>query len=303
MTEPQMHSDKRVVRPGDLETMGPPPDRPRLAVRSFGMTDVGRVRTSNEDQFLVATLVKSLQIQHTSLPQPATRRSTDRSYLFIVADGVGGSAAGEKASALAVTSVEDYVLHALKWFAQCPGRDDDKVLSDFRTALGVAHDQMRSEAAEHPELHGMGTTLTLAYSLNDELFVAHVGDSRCYLFREGVLYRLTQDHTLVEEMIQRGVIKAEEAAEHRWRHVVTSTIGGTTPELRIDVHRLHLAAEDVVLLCSDGLTEMVSVDAMAALLAGRPEPEDACRELVRVANDAGGKDNVTVVMARFEVAR
>ena len=300
MSDPQIHSESRLPRPGELETLDLPPERPQLVVRSFGLTDRGRHRENNEDQFLVATLVKALQIQQTSLPQSASRRSSDRSYLFVVADGMGGAAGGEEASALALDSVERYVLDALKWFALCPGRDDDKVLADFRRALGLAHDRVRAETAEHPELRGMGTTLTLAYSLNDELFLAHVGDSRCYLHREGVLYRLTQDHTLVEEMVRNGALRPEEAAHHRWRHVITSTVGGNSPDVRVDVHRLHLQAGDQVLLCSDGLTEMVPEEAIGLILQAAAEPEEACRSLVNQANEAGGKDNITVVLARYE---
>ena len=302
MSEPELHSEVNVVTHHDLDTVDLPRERPVLSVRSFGLTHPGQVRESNEDQFLVATLIKALQIQQTSLPQPATRRSTDCSHLFIVADGMGGAAAGEEASKLAVDSVETYVLEALEWFASSRGQDEDKVLAEFRSALHLAHERVRSEAADKPGLRGMGTTLTLAYSLNDELFVAHVGDSRCYLFRASILYRLTQDHTLVEEMVKRGVLKADEAAHHRWRHVITSSVGGESSKIRIDVHRLYLEANDVVLLCSDGLTEMVKEDDIANALAANADPELTCFQLIALANEAGGRDNITAVIARFELA-
>ena len=112
---------------------------------------------------------------------------------------MGGQAAGETASALAIDSVESFVLDSLKWFAQCKGDEQDQVLNDFQTSLSEASLRVQSEAAKHPELSGMATTLTLAYSLNDELFVAHAGDSRCYVFRNRSLYRLTRDHTVVDE--------------------------------------------------------------------------------------------------------
>jgi len=191
------------------------------------------------------------------------------------------------------------VLEALKWFSHKQGPDDDRLLTDFRNALGQAHERVRHEANEHPELHGMGTTLTLAYSLNDQLYVAHVGDSRCYLFRERILYRVTQDHTLVEEMVRKGALKPEEAVHHRWRHVITSTVGGESEKVRVDVHRLHLVPGDIVLLCSDGLTEMQTGDNIAAVLQSAPDAQAACQQLIAAANAAGGKDNVTVVVARF----
>ena len=182
-----------------------------LIVSSFGLTDCGLVRTSNEDQFLIAVLVKALQVQQTSLPQPKIRHSSDRSYLFVVADGLGGRAGGEMASALAISSVESFVLDSLKWFAQCKGDDQSGVLADFQNALREASSRVQAEAAARRELRGMGTTLTLAYSLNDELFVAHAGDSRCYLRRDATLHQLTRDHTLVAEMVREGVLSAADA--------------------------------------------------------------------------------------------
>lgn len=300
MSDPEVRSEASVVKPSDFDTVDLPRLRTCFTVQAFGLSDRGKVRSTNEDQFLIASLVKSLQIQQTSLPQSETRQSGDVSYLFVVADGMGGHAAGEEASALAIESVEQYVLEALKWFSCCRPSDEDRVLLDFQKALGLAHQRVRSEAAERPELHGMGTTVTLAYSLNDELYVAHVGDSRCYLLRDGQLYRLTQDHSLVEEMIRRGLLKPEEASTHRWRHVITSTVGGDSSDVRVDVHKLQLEAGDVLLLCSDGLTEMISDEELAQTLTDVPNPELACYQLVSRANEAGGADNVTVVIARFE---
>ena len=302
MSEPQISSDVTVVKPNDLDTVTLPDARPPLTVRSFGMTDPGKVRDSNEDQFLIATLLKALQVERTSLPQPKVQHSSDRSYLFVVADGMGGHAGGEKASALAIDSVESFVLQTFKWFAQCKGQEQDQVLADFRSALGHANARVLVEAARRPELQGMGTTLTLAYSLNDELFVAHAGDSRCYLYRQGVLYRLTRDHTLVEELVRRGTLPAGEAAEHRWRHVITNAVGGDSAEVKVEVHKVQLEGRDRVLLCSDGLTEMVPEEDISHILQTEAEPEQACQRLVARANEAGGKDNITVVVANFRTA-
>jgi protein phosphatase len=273
-----------------------------LTVRSFGLTDPGKVRAANEDQFLIAVLLKALQVERTSLPQPQVQHSSDRSHLFVVADGMGGHAGGQKASALAIDSVESFILETCKWFAQCKGKDQDQVLADFQSALGHANARILAEAAERPELHGMGTTLTLAYSLNNDLFVAHVGDSRCYLCRHGVLYRLTRDHTLVEELVRRGGLPAEQAAQHRLRHVITNAVGGDSADVTVEVHKVHLEGGDRVLLCSDGLTEMVPEEQLNQILQAEAEPEQACRELVACANQAGGKDNITVVVAHFRPA-
>jgi protein phosphatase len=276
--------------------------RPPLAVRSFGLSDRGRVRERNEDQFLIATLVKALEIQQTSLPLPKFQHSSDRSYLFVVADGMGGHAGGEKASALAIESVEAFMLETFKWFFQFQGNEENNLLTEFQSALGQANARVLREATAHPELRGMGTTLTLAYGLNDHLFLAHVGDSRCYLYRNGALQKLTSDHTLVEDMVRRGALRAEQAAHHHWRHVITNVVGRDSREVTVEVHKLHLQARDTILLCSDGLTEMVREDEIARILEGSADPESACKQLVAHANDAGGRDNITVVAASYDLS-
>ena len=307
MSNSQVSSDAAVVNQHNVDTVTlpplPPPPPPEthapLCVRSFGLTDVGKVRATNEDQFLIAVLLKALQVDQTSLPQRAVQHSSDRGYLFVVADGMGGHAGGEQASALAVDSVETFILGTFKWFAQFQRPEQDQVLADFQSALGQANARVLAEAAGNPELHGMGTTLTLAYSRNDVLFVAHVGDSRCYLCRQGVLSRLTRDHTLVEDMVRRGALRAEDVAKHRGRHVITNVVGGVSAELKVEVHKIHLEDGDRMLLCSDGLTEMVPDEELNQILLGEVEPEQACRRLVSRANEAGGRDNITAVVVHF----
>ncbi len=299
VNELQVFSEMKVVSPRDVDTLKPRGVPSELTVRSFGMTDLGKVRTNNEDQYLIAVLVKALQIQLTSLPV-RTVHGNDRSHLFVVADGVGGNAGGEKASALAMDSVEAFMLDTFKWFFQFKAKEEDEVLAEFRSALGQANARVLAEAVEHPELTGMGTTLTLAYSLNGVLFVAHVGDSRCYLCRAGALHRLTRDHTLVAEMVRNGAIRANEAGQNRLRHVITNVVGGTTAELKVEVHKVHLEARDVLLLCSDGLTEMLADEEIASVLRAEADPEQACRQLVAGANSKGGVDNITVIVARYD---
>jgi len=272
----------------------------RLAVHSFGMTDTGKVRETNEDQFLIAAMRKTLRVERTSLAVGKIRRSHDESHLFVVADGMGGHAGGEEASALAVDAVESFLVETFKWFSKCKGRDQDQVLAEFKKAVAEANAHVLDEAHRHPELRGMGTTLTLAYSLNDTLFIAHVGDTRCYLFRDGVLQRLTQDHTLVEDLVRRGALTPEQAPKHRLRHVITNAIGGDSPEIQVELQRIRLQPDDAVLLCSDGLTEMVSDSEIAHILDTAPDAEHACQQLVDSANQNGGSDNITAIVARFE---
>src|SRR5436190_2164586 len=224
MSTTQMSSDTAVMEPKAATTAKQADALLPLSVHSFGLTDPGKVRTNNEDQFLIAVLLKALQVEQTSLPQPRVRHSSDRSYLFVVADGMSGHSGGEQASALAMDYVETFILEIFMWFTQFKGPDHDQVLRDFQKALKQADARVLAEGVERPELHGMGTTLTLAYSLNDLLFVAHVGASRCYLCRQEVLFRLTHDHTMVEDMVRAGTLKAEEAAQHQWRHVITNAV-------------------------------------------------------------------------------
>src|SRR5947209_7746087 len=176
-------------------------------IDAFGMTDPGRVRPTNEDQFVVAELSKALRVRQSSLPQPADRLRDTRGHLFIVADGMGGHAGGEQASRLVADSIEDFVLRALKWFTPPGGEEGNELLQELQAAVHRADARIAAEAAAHPELQGMGSTLTLAYYLDGELFVAHAGDSRAYLLRDGRLHRLTHDHTLTAELVRRGAIR------------------------------------------------------------------------------------------------
>jgi protein phosphatase len=158
------------------------------------------------------------------------------------------------------------------------------------------------EAAQRqPELKGMGTTLTVAYVTGNVLYLAHAGDSRCYLYRGGKLEQLTRDHTFVAALVQEGVITSEAAAQHTMRNVITNAVGGDKKGVEPEVHKHLLSAGDVLLLCSDGLTEMMSDEEIAKeLRTGPRSPEDLCGVLVGTANARGGTDNITVVVARFD---
>jgi protein phosphatase len=273
---------------------------PPVAVRSFGLTDKGQVRTSNEDHFLIAELTRTLWVRQTSLPQQPTHHGRNRGHIFLVADGMGGHQAGEVASALTVASIEGFVLHLLKRFSNLRATDEQAVLRDFQAALRQADARLFEEAAHHPELAGMGTTLTMAFASGWNLFVVHAGDSRCYLFRGGSVRQLTADHTMAQELALRGVIRPEQVRQHQYRHVVTNVLGGNEAGVQAEMHKVSLQTGDVVLLCSDGLTDMLADDHIATILAAEREPQLACRKLVAQANAAGGKDNITAVVGRFE---
>ena len=293
--------------PADLPTVPEDPRpladvTPALVVRAFGLTDPGKVRPSNEDHFLVADLSRTLRVQQTSLPQATTHQGRSRGHILLVADGMGGHTAGEVASALSVQAVEAFVVELLRRFSNLQAADEHGVLTDLREAVQRADARIFEEVELHPELAGMGTTLTMAFTSGRRLFVLHAGDSRCYLFRGGALEQLTEDHTLVAEMTRRGDISPEQARHHRLRHVVTNVLGGGEVGVHVDVQRMDLEAGDMVLLCTDGLTEMLDDSRLAAILAAETDPQSACARLVAEANDRGGKDNVTAVVARFESA-
>lgn len=271
-----------------------------LAPTAFGITDRGQRRGTNEDQFLIAELAKSMRICQTSMPEPERRTGEERAHLYLVADGMGGERAGERASALAVAAIEQFTLNTFKWFFGADGTEAHKALREFQMALRQADARILNEAAEHPELSGMGTTVTMAFQLGAQLCVVHAGDSRAYIHRNGDLHQLTQDHTVVADMVRSGTIGLDEAVRHPLRHVITNVIGGHDPGVNVEARAVEVAAGDRLLLCSDGLTEMVKDDAIKAVLDRVPDPEGAARALVAQANEHGGRDNITVVIVRFD---
>lgn len=279
----------------------PQPKRP-FVVRAFGLTDPGRVRPGNEDHFVVVELARTMSVHQTSVLQPKNQYSSHRGHLLVVADGMGGHQAGEVASSMSVVTVEGFVLNTLKRFLNVKAPEEQEVLKEFQAALLQADARIFEEASLHPEMLGMGTTLTMAFAGDWRLLVAHAGDSRCYLLSGGELHQLTKDDTLVANLVRVGALSPAEASRHPSRHVVTNVLGGYEPGVRVEMHRLDLEPGDVVLLCSDGLTEMLPDDRIAAVLKEEREPRQACERLVAEANQQGGKDNITVIVGRFDEA-
>jgi len=220
---------------------------------------------------------------------------------MVVADGMGGAAAGERASALAVESVERFVLNTLKWFLHLGGQEEHALFAELRQGLERADRDVIQRARDDASLHGMGTTMTMAYSVGTDLFIVHAGDSRAYLFHEGELQQLTSDHTLVQVLVQGGAITPEDAKRHRHRNIVTNVIGGPRQGVYAEIHKLKVADGDVLLLCTDGLTEPVPDGTIAEVLAGYEKAEDACARLVDLALQNGAPDNVTAVVARYQL--
>jgi protein phosphatase len=263
-------------------------------------SDRGKVRANNEDCYLVSRIGRTLETLLTNLPTgqvPALFE--EAAYGMLVADGMGGMAAGEVASRTAVSTLVQLVLDTPDWIMPLDDPAGDRLLQRLRERYRDIDATLKREARSDPNLFGMGTTMTLAYSLGSDLFLAHVGDSRAYFFRGGRLHQLTRDHTYAQALADTGIILPEEVGTHRMRHILTRALGGTGEPVTTDVQRARLSDGDQLLLCTDGLTEMVDDDSIAAVLRTAATAQEACETLVNLALERGGRDNVTVVLARY----
>jgi PPM family protein phosphatase len=231
-------------------------------VEQAGRTDVGRQRTANEDSLVV------------------------RPPLFAVADGMGGAKAGEVASAVAVEAVER------------ARESDEPAEAQLAGIVRAANRRIYDLAVADESRRGMGTTLTLAKVHGDEVSLAHVGDSRAYRMRDGELTQLTRDHSLVAELERSGQITAEAAEHHPQRSIITRALG-PEPDVEVDTYTLAGRESDVFLICSDGLTSMISDDEVGSILRTAGSLDEAADALVRAANQSGGKDNITVILFRL----
>jgi serine/threonine protein phosphatase PrpC len=252
-----------------------------VRIVSGGMSDVGRVRANNEDCYRIVTPLN----------------------LFVLSDGMGGEAHGEIASALAVETLVKHCLdtqnnpNAPVFGGSKPGWSAK--LKRLSSAVHLANTNIFKSAEEHPEQHGMGATLTAAWIDGAKVSIAHVGDSRAYLLRNGSLLQLTQDHSLVAEQVRRGILTAAEADESDMQSVLLRALGAQA-EIEVDAEEHLLLPRDILLLCSDGLTRMVTEPEIAGTLQAETDPTKASERLVAIANDSGGADNITVVVVRLE---
>jgi protein phosphatase len=220
-------------------------------------------------------------------------------YGLLVADGMGGAAAGETASRLALSTLVGLILHTPDWILSDEAQDVERVLQRLAERYQRVHAALRDQGLGDPNLAGMGTTMTVVGSLGASAVLGHIGDSRAYLLRGGQLHQLTRDHTWVQTMMTLGQLSTEEAARHPMRHVLIRSLGGRGHHVEGDFQRAWLADGDQLLLCTDGLTNMVDDAFIASLLDGAATSKEACQALVAAALDKGGKDNVTVALARY----
>jgi serine/threonine protein phosphatase PrpC len=252
-----------------------------VRIASGGVTDVGRVRTNNEDCYKIV--------------EPLN--------LFVLSDGMGGEAHGEIASALAVETV---VKHCLDVEATPAAKVVGAVQPNWTartkrlsTAVHLANRNIFKSAEENPDQHGMGATLTAVWIDGAKLSIAHVGDSRAYLLRGGSLLQLTRDHSLVAEQVRRGILTPAEAEESDMQSVLLRALGAQA-EIEVDAEEHTLFPRDVLLLCSDGLTRMVTEPEIAGTLQAETDSGRAAEKLVALANERGGPDNITVVIVRLD---
>jgi protein phosphatase len=266
------------------------PEHREIYVRVFGRTDVGQVREHNEDNFLVADLSKASRgLMETDRRQLVGERGT----LLAVCDGMGGAAAGEVASQLAVDIVYQRMV------ANDPPIDRDDLADRLVGAIESAGNRIFAEAKADRTRRGMGTTSTVAALMDNHLFLGQVGDSRGYLLRGDRLVQVTRDQSLVNQLIEAGQLTEEEAETFEHNNIILQALG-TADSVQVDLTYVDLRVGDTLLLCSDGLSGMVRNDEIREILLSYEEPLEACRELTDRANQAGGHDNVTVVVAKFE---
>ncbi len=276
------------------------PFSPSARIDVSGLSHPGKVRAHNEDHFIVTRIGRYLETVLTSLPAGAVpERSEEAGYAMIVADGMGGHAGGELASRMAITGLLKLALAMPDWIF----RLDETVATDATQRSKRRFRDLNTlliEYGRHDEaFRGMGTTLTAVRTMGRHLQIVHVGDSRAYLLRDARLLHLTRDHTYVQLLVDSGQLSEKEAKSFGARHLLVNALGGVSDDVEVDVDQLELASGDRLLLCSDGLTDLVDDETIRQVLIDCRDSAEACRRLVDLALAAGGRDNVTVVIASY----
>ncbi len=278
----------------------------RVRVEIAALTDIGKVREGNEDAYLVSRIGRYLERLSSNVPVELVPRFEESGYIMIVADGMGGHAAGEVASHTAIAATVARIIDSPKWILKLDDPETrEEEISELwehaREFFARTHAAVVDRAVADRALQGMGTTLTSAYSVGTDLFVTHVGDSRAYLFHDDRVEKMTRDHTLAQRYVDLGLMQPGDAEAARFHHVLTQAIGGNDEEPEADMHHFQLAHGDRVLLCTDGLSNLVGEDDMASVIRQGRSAEDGCQALVDLALERGAPDNVTVVLASYTI--
>src|SRR5881394_4412297 len=264
-----------------------------VRVEVFGKTDLGRARDHNEDRFLVADLSRK---SASLLPEVRQHDIGPRGTLLVVADGMGGAAAGEVASAMATDTI---YAHLMKTWNAEDEVTPQRFAYRLKEAVEVANSHIHAYAKAHPEVRGMGTTTTAVGILHDYVYLSQVGDSRAYLIRNGEAVQLTRDQSLMQRLVEAGELTEEEAARSERRNIILQALG---PDARVKVDLTHQEVRkgDILVLCSDGLSGQVKKEEIAAVATRERDLQAACDRLIALANERGGPDNITVILARFD---
>lgn len=276
-----------VIRPADDE------------LDLFGITDRGKVRTENQDHFLVSTVHPQLVIHNTSLPEPEKLplRGTRFATVLVLADGVGGAAAGNAAARLATEAVMRYLTSTMRSYHAAGSSTEEELLASLKETALEAHHTVRSEADAHPEQKGMATTLTVCMVVYPFAYVVQVGDSRAYFFGEGKLSLLTRDQTVAQSLVDQGLMPEDRIDRSPFKHVLASAIG--SDEALPVVTRFNISERGaLILMCSDGLTKHVTDAEISSHIRNMRSSEQLAKDLLKLALDRGGSDNVTIIAAR-----
>jgi protein phosphatase len=271
-----------------------------MAIDVAAATHTGHVRTNNEDHYLIIRFGRSLESVQTNVNPEILRPNYNLTgYGLLVADGLGGMAGGEVASRTALTKVVNLVIDPPDWILGFEENAQvETVMARMTERFLKVDETLKAKADNDASLSGMGTTLTIAATLNNDMVIGHIGDSRAYLFRNNALTQLTRDHTVAQELIDAGIDRTDPATQSM-RHVLTAALGSLGSRIQPQVQRIRLQDHDQILLCTDGLNEMVDDKTIASLLRNTSTAAKACEDLTTVALAAGGSDNITVVLARF----
>ena len=241
-------------------------------IKAYAKSDVGKVREMNQDYYYISN-------------------SLDEVQLYILADGMGGYNGGEIASKIAVETAKNYIENNFKEIE----KDRDSIIQLLGSSMEYANMVVYEKSQEKPELHGMGTTLEICLIYNNKVYIGHIGDSRIYRIRKEFIRKLTQDHSYVQKLVKEGKITKEQAEVHPQKNMLTRALG-CNAFVEPDVMVKGFLKDDILVMCSDGLTNMVKTDIIYQ--EASKNIEQAPKELVRIANENGGKDNVTVVIIK-----
>ena len=288
----------------EFDETPPPPFSSRVNVDAYGITDRGHVRAKNEDHFLIVRCGRAMETVLTSLAESETAPGElfeETGYGMVVADGVGGESAGEVASRQAIYTLLSLALHTPDWQFRWGPKERNTVMWRMRDRFRRVNAALLRDAAVHASQGGMCTTMTAAVTYGTDLIIGHIGDSRAYLLHDGKLVRLTRDHTVGARLVEDGTHKPNDPLVRELSGLLLQALGSAEGECNPEVHDYLLSDDDQLLLCTDGLTDMVSDVDIESVLNSAISAKSACRTLIDLALNNGGRDNVTVIVARYSV--